>query len=159
MILIPHFASLSCLSSVSIPRSYEEALLVPAWKQTIDDEMNVLISQWAWDLVCTPKGAVVVGCSWVYTLKNRPDESVNRYKVRLVAKGYTQTYRCGLLWDLSSCLCELHSDYVLCYCKYGVASIPTECQECFPLWEFKGGDLYKATSWVCCSRGEYCLQT
>jgi len=36
--------------------------------------------------------AVVVGCRCVFTLKYRPDDSVDRYKARLVAKSYTQTY-------------------------------------------------------------------
>jgi len=35
---------------------------------------------------------VVAGCRWVFTLKYRPDGSVDRYKARFVAKGYTQTY-------------------------------------------------------------------
>jgi len=33
-----------------------------------------------------------VGCSCVYTLKYRPDGSVDRHKTRVVAKGFTQTY-------------------------------------------------------------------
>ena len=33
-----------------------------------------------------------VGCKWVYTIKYKTDGSLERYKVRLVAKGYTQTY-------------------------------------------------------------------
>jgi len=41
-------------------------------------------------LVYAPKD--VVGCRWVYTLKYRPDSSVDRYKARLVVKEYTQTY-------------------------------------------------------------------
>ena len=43
-------------------------------------------------MVSASKDAVVVGCRWVYTLKYRPDGSVDRYKVRFVAKGYTQAY-------------------------------------------------------------------
>ena len=35
---------------------------------------------------------MVVGCRWVFTLKYRPDRSVNRYKAMLVVKSYTQTY-------------------------------------------------------------------
>ena len=45
-----------------------------------------------WELVSAPTDAVIVGCHWVITLKYRPDGSVDRYKARFVAKGYTQTY-------------------------------------------------------------------
>jgi len=63
------------LSYVSIRRSYEEAILVPAWKQVMDEEMNALISRETRELVSAPKD---VGCRWVYTLKYCPDGSVNR---------------------------------------------------------------------------------
>jgi len=33
------------LSSVSVPRPYEKAILVPTWKQAMDEEMDVLVSQ------------------------------------------------------------------------------------------------------------------
>ena len=52
------------LSSISILRSYEEAILVPAWQQTINEEMNALVSRGTWELVSTPKNAIVVGCRW-----------------------------------------------------------------------------------------------
>lgn len=29
---------------------------------------------------------------WIYTIKYRSDDTFDRFKVRLVAKGYTQTY-------------------------------------------------------------------
>jgi len=77
------------LSFVSLPRSYEEAILIPAWKQVMDEEMDALISRGTLELVSASKDVVVVGCQWVYTLKYR---LVDRYKARLVAKGYTQTY-------------------------------------------------------------------
>ena len=34
-----------------------------------------------------------MGCRWVYTLKCKADGSLERYKARLVARGYTQTHR------------------------------------------------------------------
>ncbi|CAL2240948.1 unnamed protein product [Prunus armeniaca] len=37
-----------------------------------------------------PKEAV--GCRWVFTLKHKADDFIDRDKARLVAKGYTQTY-------------------------------------------------------------------
>jgi hypothetical protein len=43
------------------------------------------------DLVELPKGGKVVSCKWVYKLKKGVDDKVERYKVRLVQKGYSQT--------------------------------------------------------------------
>ena len=33
-----------------------------------------------------------VGCKWVFALKYNTDETIERYKALLVAKGFTQTY-------------------------------------------------------------------
>ena len=56
----------------------------------MNEEMDALISRETWELISAPKD--VMGCRQVYTLKYRPDGLVVRYKGKLVAKGYTQTY-------------------------------------------------------------------
>ena len=38
-----------------------------------------------------PPGKVPIGCKWVFKIKLRVDRSIERYKERLVAKGYTHT--------------------------------------------------------------------
>ena len=80
-----------CFIRVSeyIPRSYEEALLVPTWKWAMDEEMNALVCRETWELILAPPNVVIVGVVGVYTLKFRPNGSVDRYKARLVAKTYT----------------------------------------------------------------------
>ena len=35
----------------------------------------------------------MVGCKWIYKIKTRSDGSIKRYKVCLVAKGFTQEYK------------------------------------------------------------------
>ena len=58
----------------------------------MDDEMLALIQNQTWELVDLPGGKKPVGCRWVYTIKYNSDGSLERYKARLVARGYTQTY-------------------------------------------------------------------
>lgn len=44
------------------------------------------------DLIKLPNGKKVVGCKWVFTIKHKTDGYVERYKAKLVAKGFKQTY-------------------------------------------------------------------
>ncbi|KAL0370961.1 UNVERIFIED_CONTAM: Retrovirus-related Pol polyprotein from transposon RE2 [Sesamum angustifolium] len=91
--LSPHYRAFSVsLSSVSIPNTYCEALRHPAWKMAMDNEMSALVSRGTWELVEVPPNVDIVACRWVFTLKFRADGTLERYKARLLAKGFTQTY-------------------------------------------------------------------
>jgi len=57
----------------------------------MDAEMEALEKNGTWDLVNLPNGKKLVGCKWVYTIKYKADGSIERYKARLVDKGFTQT--------------------------------------------------------------------
>ena len=56
------------------------------------EEMATLDKNQTWVLTSLPVDKKVVGCKWVFTVKQTPDGKVERYKARLVAKGYSQTY-------------------------------------------------------------------
>jgi phage-related holin len=43
-------------------------------------------------LIKLPSGKKSVGCRWIYKIKYKSDDFVERYKAMLVAKDYTQTY-------------------------------------------------------------------
>ena len=43
-----------------------------------------------WDLVELPNGAKAIGCKWVFKIKKDSLGNIERYKVKLVAKGFTQ---------------------------------------------------------------------
>jgi len=43
-------------------------------------------------LVPPPQGKKTVRCRWVFSVKHKVDGSIERYRVRLVAKRYNQTY-------------------------------------------------------------------
>ncbi|KAL0423542.1 UNVERIFIED_CONTAM: hypothetical protein Sradi_0889000 [Sesamum radiatum] len=43
-----------------------------------------------WEVVPLADGKQAIGCKWVFTVKLKDDGSLDRYKVQLVAKGYSQ---------------------------------------------------------------------
>ena len=91
--LSPSFLAFTTkLSEEEIPNSIHEALAIPRWKDAVLEEMNALKKNQTWDLVSLPKDKHPVGCRWVFTIKFNSDGSIERYKARLVARGFTQTY-------------------------------------------------------------------
>ena len=58
----------------------------------MDKEMQAEINNRTWNVVELKQGIKLVGCTWVFTIKYDYDGTIERYKVRLVTKGYTQTY-------------------------------------------------------------------
>ena len=55
-------------------------------------DMDALLRNNTWENCKLPEGKKPVGCRWIFTIKRRADGSIERYKARLVANGYTQTY-------------------------------------------------------------------
>ncbi|CAN0896019.1 Retrovirus-related Pol polyprotein from transposon TNT 1-94 [Linum grandiflorum] len=84
-------------SAVAIPSSYKEACLDPRWNQAMKEENQALIDNGTWTIVPRPDDATVIGSRWVYTIKFKPDGTIDRYKARLVAQGYRQEY--GIDYD------------------------------------------------------------
>lgn len=58
--------------------------------------MAALEKNQTWELVKLSKEKQPIGCKWVFTVKYKSNGSLERYKVRLFAKGYTQNVWIGL---------------------------------------------------------------
>ncbi|XP_019158560.1 PREDICTED: uncharacterized protein LOC109155328 [Ipomoea nil] len=56
----------------------------------MDEEFEALHRNNTWKLVSRGAG-VPIGCKWVYRVKRKSDGSVDRYKARLMAKGFLHT--------------------------------------------------------------------
>jgi len=54
------------------------------------EEIKALGTNKTWEVTDLPPNKVVIGCKWVYKIKQRANGEIKRYKVRLVAKGYSQ---------------------------------------------------------------------
>jgi hypothetical protein len=77
------------------PVKLKEALQGPQarqWRQATDAEYQSLLQNDTWTLVSLPADRHTVGCKWVFKIKCKPDETIDRFKARLVVKGYSQEY-------------------------------------------------------------------
>jgi hypothetical protein len=70
------------------PVSVEEAFQDERWVQAMNSEYQALIKNKTWHLVPPPARKNIIGCKWVFKIKQKADGSIDRYKGRLVAKGY-----------------------------------------------------------------------
>jgi len=74
------------------PPSYKIAVQYPQWCAAMAEEFAALERQGTWSLVPPSPSQNVVGCKWVFKIKLNSDGSINRYKAKLVAKGFHQQY-------------------------------------------------------------------
>jgi hypothetical protein len=74
------------------PICFEQAIGNPKWENAMDEKMATLDVNATWELVALLKNKKAIGCKWVYKIKHNVDGYVNKYKARLVARGYAQTY-------------------------------------------------------------------
>ncbi|GJX87625.1 retrovirus-related pol polyprotein from transposon TNT 1-94 [Tanacetum coccineum] len=75
------------------PSNFQEALNNPDasfWKEAMQEEIEALHKNKTWELVPLPGGRKPIGNKWVYKIKRNGDDQVERYRARLVVKGYAQ---------------------------------------------------------------------
>ena len=84
-----YYAYMTRVAELREPESYAEAAKDATFRTTMEEEMHALVENDTWDLIDAPKGVTPIRCRWVYNVKYNTDDSVNRYKARLLAKGYT----------------------------------------------------------------------
>nr|KYP42777.1 Retrovirus-related Pol polyprotein from transposon TNT 1-94 [Cajanus cajan] len=72
------------------PKTVKLALADPLLFAAMQQECTALMKNQTWDLVTLPPNRQVVGCKWVFRIKENADGSINKYKARLVAKGFHQ---------------------------------------------------------------------
>ena len=61
------------------------------WKEAIESEIDSILHNHSWELVDLPPGCKPLSSKWVFKRKRKVDGSIDKYKARLVIKGYKQT--------------------------------------------------------------------
>ena len=75
------------------PLSYKEALKSPdrfRWLEATQKEIISLSANGTWVFVHRPKGRALISSKWVFKKKYHPSGLIDKYKARLVARGFTQ---------------------------------------------------------------------
>ena len=75
------------------PHTYKEAVTSPdgpMWKEANKSEIDSIMQNHSWELVDLPPGNKPLGCKWVFKKKMKTDGTIDKYKARLVIKGYKQ---------------------------------------------------------------------
>lgn len=78
-----------------IEPAYEEAKKRPdwpKWEEAIGSEIKSLTRNGTWEIVDRPRTGNVVDPKWVLRVKKNAAGEINKYKVRLVARGFMQVY-------------------------------------------------------------------
>ena len=75
------------------PQTYKEAVSStegPLWKEAIKSEIDSILQNHTWELVDLPPGIKLLGSKWIFKRKMKTDGTIDKYKARLVIKGYRQ---------------------------------------------------------------------
>ena len=72
------------------PTNYEEAIKKQVWQDAMVGEYNLIMKNEVWDIVPRPKDKSVVTSKWIYKIKHATDGSIEKYKARFVAHGFSQ---------------------------------------------------------------------
>ena len=79
-----------CLFADCEPIGFEEAVQDKKWRNAMDEEIKAIEKNDTWEFAPLPTGKKTIGVKWVYKLKKIAKGKVERYKARLVVKGYSQ---------------------------------------------------------------------
>jgi len=75
------------------PKTIHDALSGPdsnSWKDSIYETIKDHIKNKTWEIIDKPNDKNIVDCKWVFKIKYNSKGDIERYKTRLVAKGFSQ---------------------------------------------------------------------
>jgi hypothetical protein len=88
----PYSSYVALLSDIidAEPTSYEEVAKKKEWKDAMVEEYQSIVKNDVWDVVPRPKEKTIGSSKWIYKTKLSTDGSIEKYKARFVARGFSQ---------------------------------------------------------------------
>ncbi len=77
------------------PWTLKEAMRSPQasqWDTAMQEEIKSLNQMGTWQLIDRMPGIKVISAKWVYRIKTGRQGAIERFKARLVARGYSQIF-------------------------------------------------------------------
>ena len=72
------------------PSSFEEVVEKPVWVDEMVEEYDSIAKNSVWEMVPRLADKSMVGLRWIYKVKHAIDGSIEKYKTKFVAKGFSQ---------------------------------------------------------------------
>jgi hypothetical protein len=129
------------------PSTFKEEVKYGEWKKEMIDEYKSMMQNGAWKLVDCPQNVEPIGCKWVYIIKYKSYEMIEKYKSRLVAKGFVQqegieyeeTFSPTKKWNMI----RIGSFFISS--KWMEITLDG-CQKWLPQWRLVGRSIHDSTS-------------
>ena len=77
-------------SSEFTPQCYTEAMKHRNWREAIETTLESLSANNTWKFVNKPENVNLVSTKWIFKLKKPPNNQIDKYKARLIARSFTQ---------------------------------------------------------------------
>lgn len=78
------------LMGVEEPVNYSQAAKERKWREAMKREMDEVEKNGTWKLTKLPPGHKAIDLKWIFKLKKDTNGEIQKYKARIVAKGYVQ---------------------------------------------------------------------
>jgi hypothetical protein len=84
------YMALMCDLLEKEPTCFEEAIQKKEWANAMTKEYQSIIKNDVWEIVPRPNSKDVVSSRWLFKIKHAADGSIEKYKARFVARGFSQ---------------------------------------------------------------------
>jgi hypothetical protein len=84
-----NYTALMCNLLDEEPTCFEEAIQKKEWADAMTEEYQSIIKNDVWEIVPRPKSKDVVSSKWLFKIKHAADGSIDKYKERFVARGFS----------------------------------------------------------------------